>query len=141
MGKRIYIFGNGNLSFSEFTARYVPVLEAALAEPDTHFLLCDFRGADTLALEYLKDRTGQVTVYHVAERPRYFPDRYRTKVSQWEVRGGFPGDAERDAQALADCTHFLAFDYNTSAKRQSGTDKNIRAGLDLGKIRLGVEEA
>ncbi len=102
----------------------------------TEFLVCDFRGVDTLVMELLKQRSAQVQVFHIGERPRYLPDRYRTKVSAWELRGGFADDAARDDAALAACTHFLAIDTNSDARRKSGTQRNIERALSLGKQRI-----
>lgn len=134
----LYVFGNGNLSFADFLTYYHAPLSALAPVSDVRYLVCDFRGVDTLVMEYLKCTTPHVRVHHVAERPRYLPDRYRTMVSQWELFGGFQGDADRDAAAIAACTHFLAFDFNSDAKRKSGTQRNIERCLALGKARLGA---
>ncbi len=132
---RLYVFGNGNLSFEDFLVYYrEPLL--ALDEQTTEFLVCDFRGVDTLVMELLKQRTRRVQVFHMGERPRYLPDRYRTKVSGWELRGGFADDTARDDAALAACTHFLAIDRNSDARRKSGTQRNIERALALGKVRV-----
>ena len=136
---RVYVFGNGNLGFDAFLDRYrAPLLDLDLARCEV--LVCDFRGVDTLTMELLKDRMAQVRVFHIGERPRYLPDRYRTKVSSWELVGGFEDDASRDAAAIEACTHFLGFDQNSNAKRTSGTQKNIERCLALGKIRLGARD-
>jgi hypothetical protein len=58
---------------------------------DLHFIVCDFRGVDTMVMEYLKCSTPYVRVCHVGERPRYLPDKYGTMVSQWGVDRRFPG--------------------------------------------------
>ncbi len=130
---QLYIFGNGSLSLSRFLEHYHRPLEA-LDPSGVRFLVCDFRGVDTLAMEYLKDRTAAVTILHVGERPRYLPDRYRTKVSGWTLRGGFASDAARDHAAIDACSHFLAFDQH--ADRISGTGRNIARCLALGKRPL-----
>jgi hypothetical protein len=134
----LFIFGNGNLSFRDFLKYYVPILDALDWEANPEFIVGEFRGADTLAMEYLKTQTAQVTVLHIGERPRYFPDKYKTKVSQWTVLGGFESDEERDEHAIQACTHFLAIDFNSNEKRTSGTRKNIDRLRDLGKIELKI---
>ena len=132
---QLYVFGNGNLSLDDFLARYrAPILELELAR--THFLVCDFRGVDTLVMELLKTLSAQVRVFHIGARPRYLPDRYRTKVSSWELVGGFADDSARDHAAIAACTHFLAVDFNSNAQRRSGTAANIERCLALGKQPL-----
>ena len=131
---RLYVFGNGNLSFDGFCEHYVPALEKALAA-GADFIVCEFRGADTLTLEWLKTRTGRVEVLHVGERPRYLPDRYRTKVGGWTVTVGFADDDERDAAALERCTHVLAHDFNSKPERTSGTAKLLERAMELGRVR------
>ncbi len=126
--------GNGNLPFDVFCSHYVPALERALAA-DAGFIVCDFRGADALTLEWLKTRTGDVEVLHVGERPRYLPDRYRTKVSNWTIRGGFASDDERDEAALEGATHVLAHDFNSKPDRMSGTGKLLARAAELGRLR------
>lgn len=132
-----YVFGNGNLSFGEFVRLYVPQLERQLALPDAQFLIGDFRGVDTLTLEWLKTATPRVRVFHVGTRPRYLPDAFRTQVGSWELVGGFASDSARDQAAIAACSHYLAYDINSDDSRQSGTYRNILACRALGKLRLG----
>ena len=133
----LYVFGNGNLPFERFIEDYLPSLLALHPKKD-RVLVGDFRGVDSLVMEVLKTRTSKVTVFHVGSRPRYLPDRYRTKVGAWEIRGGFDSDAARDAAAIAECTHFLGFDQNSNETRKSGTLKNIERCLELGRVRLGA---
>jgi hypothetical protein len=133
---RLYIFGNGNLSFADFLVHYHEPLVRSLAIDGAEFLVGDFRGVDTLTMECLKCVTPSVRVYHIGSRPRYLPDKFRTKVSQWGLVGGFDDDGARDAAAIDACTHFLAHDINSDATRQSGTRRNIERCLELGKLRL-----
>lgn len=132
----IYIFGNGNTSFDDFLEHYAATLREYAGQKDVSFSLCDFRGVDTLAMEFLKTITANVRIYHIGERPRYLPDKYKTRVSQWEIIGGFADDESRDAAAIEGCTHFLAVDFNSNEKRKSGTQKNIERCMDSGKIRV-----
>lgn len=135
----VYITGNGNLSFEDFLKYYVSALDALDWTSDPEFILGEFRGTDTLALEYLKTRSAKVTVLHVGDRPRYFPDKYKTKASQWVVKGGFSSDEARDLYAIEACTHFLGIDFNTNEKRTSGTRKNIDRLRELGKTELSIQ--
>jgi hypothetical protein len=132
----IYIFGNGNTSFSDFRTHYETPLLQVVNNPEVHFLIGDFRGVDTLALEFLKTLTPNVTVYHVGEKPRYSPDRFKTRVSEWKLIGNFKSDQERDRAAIDRCTHYLAVDFNSDEKRKSGTFKNIELCNELGKLNL-----
>lgn len=138
---RVYVFGNGNLSFADFLTHYRVPLTEWIDPTQAEFIVCDFRGVDTLTMELLKQLSANVRVFHIGERPRYLPDRYRTKVSSWELVGGFEDDRARDEAAIAACTHFLAVDFNSNAKRKSGTTTNIARCLALGKLPLRPPEA
>jgi hypothetical protein len=133
--KRIFIFGNGNTSFEDFMQHYAQPLGHLTTELDTAFIVCEFRGVDTLVIEFLKTKTENVSVYHIGDRPRYKPDTFKTKAKNWQFVGNFSSDAERDKQAIGACTHFLAIDFNSDSKRKSGTLKNIEKCIELGKIR------
>jgi hypothetical protein len=132
----IYIFGNGNLSFDHFIEYYEKPLRSYLSRKDVSFLVCDFKGVDTLVMELLKCTSSQVTLYHIGERPRYLPDKYRTKVSQWQLKGGFESDEARDLAAIDHCTHYLAVDFNSNAQRKSGTQANIELCQERKKSRI-----
>ena len=132
----IYIFGNGNLSFADFKQHYEAIISRFMDDDKVTFSLCDFRGVDSLAMELLKCSSKNVAIYHIGEKPRYFPDKYKTKVSSWTVFGGFENDEQRDSAVIAQCTHYIAVDFNSDSKRKSGTLKNIELCESLGKIRL-----
>ncbi len=87
-------------------------------------------------MEYLKSETSKVTIIHIGDKPRYIPDRYKTKVSQWNIVGGFESDESRDNHAIDTCTHFIATDFNSSDKRVSGTQKNILNCLSKRKTKI-----
>lgn len=137
--RNIYIFGNGNISFEDFKFHYEKIINRYIHDKDVTFLLCDFRGTDTLAMELLKCVSANVSVYHIGERPRYLPDKFKTQVGSWKIIGGFENDAQRDLEVINECTHFIAVDFNSDEKRISGTQKNIEMCEKLGKIRLTNE--
>ena len=132
----IYIFGNGNTSFSDFRKHYEEVINRYVNDDTVAFSLCDFKGIDTLAMELLKCTSANVSIYHIGEKPRYFPDSFKTKVTNWKVLGGYENDTQRDEAIISNCTHYLAIDFNSDSKRKSGTQKNIDRCESLGKIRL-----
>lgn len=138
--QRIFIFGNGNLSFEDFLNYYHPVLEQVIQQPDTSFLIGDFRGVDTLVTEWLKCRTAHVSVYHLGHRPRYRADEFKTFTSEWSFNGHYDSNLSRDLAMVDACTHFLGFDFNSDAKRTSGTYKNIQACSRQKKIRLSSNQ-
>ena len=132
---KVFIGGNGNLSFEDFCHYYVSALDKVFnINPYATFLVCEFRGVDVLALEYLKCKTPNVSVYHMGNYSRYTPDQFRTYVRKWEFIGGYRSNLERDQAVIRDCTHFLAYDFNTDDRRKSGTQQNIEACRRLGKI-------
>jgi hypothetical protein len=134
--QRIFIFGNGNLSFEDFLKFYQPILEQSIKQPNTSFLVGDFRGVDTLCMEWLKCRSSDVSVYHLGHRPRYHPDQFKTLTTEWTLNGYYDSNLSRDLAMVEACTHFLGFDFNSDAKRTSGTHKNIQACLRKKRIRL-----
>ena len=133
---KIYVFGNGNISFDNFVKFYKEILINFSSNSKINFIVCDFRGTDTLTIELLKSITPNVSIYHIGENPRYMPDTYKTKASQWLLKGGFTSDNERDKNAIEACTHFIAIDFNSNEKRESGTQKNIQKCKNKGKINL-----
>lgn len=133
--KKIYVFGKGNISWEAFECDYLEKLKSEDFET-TEFMVGDFRGTDTLMMEWLKEKSEKVTVLHLGEKPRYFPDIFKTKVSKWTLKGGFLNDKERDLYGIEQCTHFLGIDYNSDENRKSGTQKNIEKCLILSKIKI-----
>lgn len=133
---KIYVFGNGNISFSDFKMYYEQIMIRYVRDENVSFLVADFRGVDTLTMELLKCDSANVTVYHVGDKPRYLPDKFKTKVNNWIILGEFQNDEERDLEAINQCTHFIAMDFNSDKKRKSGTQKNIEICEKLGKNRL-----
>lgn len=132
----IYVFGNGNLCFADYKRYYGNIILEYLTQENVSFSVCDFRGVDTLTMELLKCDCSDVFVYHIGEKPRYLPDKYKTKVSSWKIFGNYSTDEERDLDAIKNCSHFLAIDFNSNGKRKSGTQKNIEICESLGKINL-----
>ena len=135
----IYVFGNGNISFIDYKTHYEQVLNDYLQKENVNFIVCDFKGVDILTMELLKCSATNVSVYHLADKPRYLPDKFKTKVSSWKIFGGFETDEARDLEAINNCTHFVAIDFNSDNKRKSGTQKNIELCEKLGKIKLTAQ--
>jgi len=133
---KIFVFGNGNISFADYLKLYTEPIRKIGFGPDIHFILCDFRRVDTFTMEFLKDKTSNVDLYHIGEMPRYLPDEFKTKAGEWNLVGGFQSDKARDLAAIENCTHNLAFDFNSDEARKSGTQRNIEKCLGTEKIRL-----
>ena len=133
--KKIYVSGNGNLSWENFHQFYLEPLKN-IDFTECEFIIGDFMGADTLMMEFLKDKTPHVTILHMGKRPRYFANGFNTQAKQWKRIGGFNSDLERDEYAISISTHFLGTDFNSNEKRKSGTQKNIEKCFALHKIML-----
>lgn len=133
--KIIYVFGNGNLSWEHFQEFYINPLRN-FNFSDCEFIIGDFTGADTLMMEYLKNKSEKVTIIHMGEKSRYFTNRFRTHSGKWKKIGGFTSDAERDQYGISNCTHFLATDFNSDDKVKSGTSQNIDKCFALHKIKV-----
>lgn len=134
---KLFICGNGNIPFDTFLEKYVEPLEQLWAyNDDIEFIICEFRGLDILIMEYLKTKSPHVTVLYMGNKPRYRPDEFKTFVKDWNFIGGYKSNLERDLAAIDLCTHFLAYDINSDHNRTSGTLKNIRKCLSLGKKQI-----
>lgn len=133
--KKIFVFGNGNISWEDFDEFYInPIKDLDIFQCE--FIICEFTGVDTLMMEFLKNKSEKVTILHIGERPRYFASKFRTYSRNWKIIGGFNSDSERDNHAISLCTHFLAKDFNSDDKVKSGTFKNIEKCFALNKMRI-----
>ena len=81
-----------------------------------------------------RSRTSNTSVF----LPRYFPNKYKTKVAEWKLSGGFQDDESRDLAAIENCTHFIAKDFNSKGERISGTMKNILKCRALNKVEISI---
>lgn len=111
-----YISGHLDLTPPEFEKHYIPKIDEAIKKGD-RFIVCDARGADMMAQEYLLMLSQMnVTVYHMFHTPRY-------AVSGFYKFGGFQSDLERDTQATNDSDYDIA--WVRPGRESSGTAKNI----------------
>lgn len=115
MSKIYFVSGHLDLTEEEFKEHYVPQLNAALSKGDS-FILCDAKGADAKAHDYLTGKTKQVTVFHMLKEPRY--------QTVFPTKGGFTSDKERDCHATQHSTHDIA--WVRKGREKSGTAKNIK---------------
>lgn len=121
--KIVFISGHGSLTFEEFIRHYQPAIDFYLVE-GASFVIGDFRGADVLAQEYLKNKTGKVTIFHCFDKPRYRVDTYSLESKNWKYRSGFRSDDERDEAMTESSSHDLA--WVREGREDSGTARNIR---------------
>jgi hypothetical protein len=135
--QKIFITGNGNLSFENFQRYYITPLKSFISESE--IILGDFKGVDVMMMEYLKDKTSNVTICHLFDDPRYFPDIYKTLVRSWDFKGGFKNHYEADEYMIRSASHFIAFDQNSTDQRKTATHQNIQRCLDLGRCWITHE--
>lgn len=121
--KIAFVSGHGNVTFEEFITHYKPKIDEALSKGHD-FVLGDFRGADVLTLEYLKDKTDNVVIYHCFNKPRYRVDVIGLKSKDWIYKGGFKSDEERDAMMTVVSDYDIA--WVKEGKESSGTAKNLQ---------------
>ncbi|MEM7716616.1 MAG: hypothetical protein AAF349_24150, partial [Cyanobacteria bacterium P01_A01_bin.68] len=91
-----------------------PQIDIALSK-NQGFVVGDARGADTLAQQYLLDKTKAVVVYHMFESPR--------SNAGFPTCGGFQSDKERDEQMTQDSHQDIA--WVRVGREKSGTQKNL----------------
>lgn len=86
---RYFISGHLDLTIDEFTANYKPQIDDALNDDFCSFIIGDARGADLMAQKYLNNKTKNVTIYHMHDKPRH-------NIFNYPTVGGFKSDEERD---------------------------------------------
>lgn len=118
--KTAFISGHGTLTFNQFFDVYIPEIDKAL-ELNHNFIIGDYNGTDTLAQEYLKDKTNNVTICHCFDKPRYRVNKYRLNSEHWIYIANFESDDERDSYM----TNHSDYDIAISLYRNSGTQKNL----------------
>lgn len=118
-----FISGHGNITFEEWLEHYKPLIDQALQE-EACFIIGDFRGVDTLSMEYLKDKTTSVTITHCFSSARYKVDIADLLSNGWQYVGGFANDIERDAYMTENSDIDIA--WIRVGREKSGTAKNIK---------------
>lgn len=123
MNNTYFIFGHGSTTPDVFDALYAPIIDKALENPNSRFVVGDFKGTDTLAQDYLKvklepiDQLNRVTVFHMFKKPRYLAS------DGFKTQGGYIDDTSRDNAMTKASTHDIGFLLSNRLK--SGTAKNI----------------
>ncbi|BAY29693.1 hypothetical protein NIES2107_15370 [Nostoc carneum NIES-2107] len=108
-----FISGHLDLTQAEFEMYYRPLIDRAIAQNEC-FIVGDAKGADTLAQQYLVEKTEAVIVYHMFTSPR--------NNAGFPTRGGFHSDIERDTQMTLDSDQDIA--WVRPGRERSGTQAN-----------------
>nr|QBK85938.1 MAG: hypothetical protein LCMAC101_05330 [Marseillevirus LCMAC101] len=123
-----FISGHIDLEEEEFEKYYRQKIDTAL-DDGASFVVGDARGADSMAQQYLKQKTEKVTVYHMYEKPLH-------NYGNFSVCGGFKSHSQKDAAMTKISTKDIAWIRSPDTmkrmlgdkydlKRKSGTERNL----------------
>jgi len=118
MPNTYFISGHLNLTKKEFEEHYIPKIDEALLDENASFIMGDCKGGDTMAQEYLHNKTDKVTVYHMCKKPS-------NNIGNYKTIGGFQTDNSRDSQMTNDSTHDIAWCREGREGDKSGTGRNL----------------
>jgi len=122
MNSIYFISGHGYLTYEDWLLHYKSKLDKVLSNKG-FFILGDYKGCDVLCMEYLKNKTSNVTICHMFDKPRYLPDKFNSLVKNWEIIGNFVSDESRDTYMTNNSDFDIA--YVKEGGDISGTAKNI----------------
>ena len=133
--RRIYfISGHLDLTPIEFIHHYVKRIDAAVAEK-AEFIVCDARGCDLMAQQYLAGLGCRATIFHMLKEPRNNVHPVKQSLMEsilhdggWRgppfaTWGGFKSDEDRDAACTESSTHDIA--WVRPGRENSGTARNL----------------
>ncbi len=116
-----FISGHRDITQKEFDTLYKDAIVRAINENGgkCEFVVGDYQGVDMMAQEFLSEYFDpkKVTVYHMFDSPRNIASK------EFNTKGGFKSDEERDAAMTNDSDKDIAF--VRKGKRDSGTAQNI----------------
>ncbi len=136
-----FISGHLDLTEDQFVLHYVPLLDAAI-EATHRFVVGNARGADELALKYLRAKavpSDRVTVYHKSGGSGQLTVADVENIGFSNIKRGWKSYSERDATMTSVSDYDIAWvrpDHETKilleslghryvATRISGTQRNI----------------
>ena len=131
MLKTYFISGHSDITKEEFAKHYAPKILNAIEE-DANFVVGDFIGVDTMAIEFLHNfiennpnstfSPSQVTIFHKRNKPECNSFNFRTK-------SGFKGIKDRDIAMTKNSTHDIL--WIRKGKENSYTAKNKQRRIDF----------
>jgi len=114
--KTYFISGHRNITEKEFKEHYISTIDKILVSGDCRFVIGDYYGADIMAQNYLKEKSANVTVYHMLVAPK--------NNAGFPLIGGFENDEDRDAAMTSVSNRDIA--WVRSGNDISGTAINLR---------------
>ncbi len=123
-----FISGHIDLENVEFEEHYRQKIDNALSNGDS-FVVGDARGADSMAQQYLNQKTEKVKVYHLYKQPLH-------NYGNFSTCGGFQNHSKKDAAMTDASSADIAWVRSPQTvrkrlgdkydpERKSGTEKNI----------------
>lgn len=110
-----FISGHGDLTENEFIFHYKSMIDNGICLNHT-FVVGDFKGADTLAQNYIKSlKYDKVLVFHMLQSPRFN--------AGFKTVSGFKTDEERDSAMTEISNYDIA--WVRPGREKSGTARNI----------------
>jgi len=111
-----FISGHRNITPEEFNTHYLPLLYDALKNENSKFVIGDYNGVDSIAQQFLINKTNNILIYHMFESPM-------NNYGNYETKGGYKDDIERDSAMTLESDIDIAWVRNMG--EHSGTEQNI----------------
>lgn len=123
-----FISGHRDLTREEFEEYYIPLIDEAMDNRDLDgFVVGDYHGVDKMAMDYLWNATGDLTIYHMFDTPRNTPMGASVELCEKngiQFMGGYLTDEERDSAMTKASDVDIAFVKDN--RWDSGTAQNIK---------------
>lgn len=123
-----FISGHRDLTREEFEEYYIPLIDEAMDNFDFDgFVVGDYQGVDKMAMDYLWNASGDLTIYHMFDTPRNTPMGASIKLCEENginFMGGYLTDEERDSAMTRASDVDIAFVKDN--RWDSGTAQNIK---------------
>ena len=112
-----FISGHRNITSEEFVEHYLPQIFNVIKEdPNAKFVVGDYDGVDSIAQQLLINKTKNLTVYHMFDKPM-------NNHGNWDTKGGYKDDIDRDSAMTKESDKDIA--WIRTPGDMSGTEQNI----------------
>lgn len=128
-----FISGHTDLSEEEFIQHYIPQLDSAI-ENKCQFVVGNARGADQLALNYLREKKVDPSVITLYCHPT--PEKNKFIHFGIRIVDGFPSYNQRDIAMTRASTYDIAW-----VRKETPEESKIRYGADFNPKRISATQA
>jgi len=111
-----FISGHRNITLEEFEKYYKQQIFNALKNKNSKFVIGDYDGVDSIAQQFLINKTKNVTIYHMFDKPM-------NNNGNWKTKGGYIDDIDRDSAMTRESDEDIVWVRNPG--ELSGTEQNI----------------